>query len=86
MAISHAMPLLQGRQLREADAVTLLSRKRNMVEITVGICEAFKAIGIDISEADLRRFEQALHERGLNVAPLALTRDDIEQPHPDGRF
>lgn len=41
-----------------------------MIEITVGLCESFKAIGIDISEADLRKFEQALYERGLNVAPL----------------
>lgn len=40
-----------------------------MIEITVGICEAFKAIGIDISEADLKKFEQALYDRGLNVAP-----------------
>lgn len=55
-----------------------------MIEITVGICESFKAIGIDISEDDLRRFEQALYEHGLNVAPLAITRDDIESPHPDG--
>jgi hypothetical protein len=53
-----------------------------MIEITVGLCESFKAIGIDISEADLRKFEQALYERGLNVAPLALTRDDIESPRP----
>jgi hypothetical protein len=43
----------------------------DMIEITVGICEAFKVIGIDISEADLRKFEQALYERGLNVAPRA---------------
>lgn len=56
-----------------------------MLEITVGICESFREIGIDISEADLKRFEQALYERGLNIAPLALTRDDIERPHPDGR-
>lgn len=56
-----------------------------MIEITVGICEAFKAIGIDISESELKKFERALHDRGLNVAPLALTRDDIESPHPDGR-
>lgn len=42
-----------------------------MIEITVGICESFKAIGIDISEADLRKFEQALYDRGLNVAPRA---------------
>jgi hypothetical protein len=55
-----------------------------MIEITVGLCESFKAIGIDVSEADLRRFEQALYERGLNVAPLTLTRDDIEAPHPFG--
>lgn len=40
-----------------------------MIEITVGICEAFKEIGIDISEANLKKFEQALYERGLNVAP-----------------
>lgn len=40
-----------------------------MIEITVGICESFKMIGIDISEVDLRRFEAALYERGLNVAP-----------------
>jgi hypothetical protein len=56
-----------------------------MIEITVGICEAFKAIGVDISEADLMKFERALYERGLNVAPLMLTRDDIERPHPDER-
>jgi hypothetical protein len=56
-----------------------------MIEITVGICEAFREIGIDISEADLKRFEKALYDRGLNVAPLAITRDDIESPHPDGR-
>ena len=42
-----------------------------MIEITVGICEAFKEIGVDISEADLRRFEKALYERGLTVAPRA---------------
>lgn len=42
-----------------------------MIEITVGICEAFKEIGIDISEADLKKFEKALYERGLNVAPRA---------------
>lgn len=41
-----------------------------MIDITVGLCESFKAIGIDISEADLRKFERALFERGLNVAPL----------------
>ena len=40
-----------------------------MIEITVGICEAFKEIGIDISEEDLKKFEKALYERGLNVAP-----------------
>lgn len=40
-----------------------------MIEITVGICEAFREIGIDISEADLKTFERALYERGLNVAP-----------------
>lgn len=40
-----------------------------MIEITVGLCESFKAIGIDISEADLRKFEHALYDRGLNVAP-----------------
>ncbi len=44
-----------------------------MVEITVGLCEAFKEIGIDISETDLRRFEKALYERGLNVAPRLPT-------------
>jgi hypothetical protein len=43
------------------------------VEITVPLCEAFKEIGIDISEQDLRKFERALYERGLNVAPLAPT-------------
>ena len=56
-----------------------------MIEITVGICEAFREIGVDISGADLKKFERALYERGLNVAPLMLTRDDIERPHPDGR-
>ena len=40
-----------------------------MIEITVGLCEAFRTIGINISEADLRKFEKALYERGLNVAP-----------------
>lgn len=40
-----------------------------MVEITVGICESFRVIGIDISQEDLRKFEQALYVRGLNVAP-----------------
>jgi hypothetical protein len=40
-----------------------------MVEITVPLCEAFREIGINISEADLRRFEKALYDRGLNVAP-----------------
>jgi hypothetical protein len=40
-----------------------------MIEITVPLCEAFREIGIDISEADLKRFERALYERGLNVAP-----------------
>lgn len=44
-----------------------------MIEITVGICEAFKEIGIDISETDLRRFEKALYDRGLNVAPRQQT-------------
>jgi len=44
-----------------------------MIEITVPLCEAFKEIGIDISESDLRRFEKALYERGLNVAPRALS-------------
>lgn len=44
-----------------------------MIEITVPLCEAFKAIGIDISEADLKRFEKALYDRGLNVAPRSLT-------------
>jgi hypothetical protein len=39
-----------------------------MIEITVPLCEAFREIGIDISEADLKRFERALYERGLNVA------------------
>lgn len=43
------------------------------IGITVPLCESFKAIGIDISEDDLRKFEQALYERGLNVAPRALT-------------
>lgn len=56
-----------------------------MIEITVGICESFREIGIDISEDDLKKFEKALYERGLNVAPLMLTSDDIERPHPDGR-
>lgn len=51
-----------------------------MVEITVGICEAFKEIGVDISEADLRRFEKALYERGLNVAPRA---NHSLEPMPD---
>lgn len=46
-----------------------------MIEITVGICESFKEIGIDISEEDLRRFEKALYERGLNIAPLAQGSD-----------
>lgn len=41
-----------------------------MIEITVPLCESFKAIGIDISEEELRKFEQALYERGLNIAPL----------------
>lgn len=41
-----------------------------MKEITVGICEAFKEIGINISEADLNKFERALYDHGLNVAPL----------------
>jgi hypothetical protein len=48
---------------------TLKNKEIVVVEITVGVCESFKAIGIDISEADLRKFEQALYERGLNVAP-----------------
>ncbi len=43
-----------------------------MIEITVGICESLKVIGIDISEADLRKFEKALYERGLNVAPRTV--------------
>lgn len=46
-------------------------REGPMVEITVGLCESFKTIGIDISEADLKRFERALYEHGLNVAPRA---------------
>jgi hypothetical protein len=48
-----------------------------MIEITVGLCESFKAIGIDISEADLRKFEQALYERGLNVAPRAARAEPV---------
>ncbi len=41
------------------------------IEVTTALCESFKEIGIDISEIGLRRFEKALYERGLNVAPLA---------------
>ncbi|MGW1422680.1 hypothetical protein ACWAT4_21500 [Bradyrhizobium manausense] len=52
-----------------------------MIEITVGICEAFKAIGIDISEADLKKFEQTLYDRGLNVAP----RTHGHHAAPDGK-
>lgn len=37
-------------------------------EITVPLCESFAAIGIDISEEQLRKFEGALFARGLNVA------------------
>lgn len=51
-----------------------------MVEITVGLCESFKAIGIDISEADLRKFERALYDRGLNVAPRAIAQ--TKKPAP----
>lgn len=43
-----------------------------MLEITVGICEAFKEIGIDISEEDLGLFEKALYERGLHITPRQL--------------
>lgn len=50
-----------------------------MIEITVPLCEAFKAIGIDISEADLKKFEQALYERGLNVAPRINPRPNPAQ-------
>jgi hypothetical protein len=39
--------------------------------ITVPLCESFKVIGIDISEQDLRSFEAALYQRGLNVALTA---------------
>lgn len=38
-------------------------------EITVPLCESFREIGIDISAADLKKFERALYERGLNIAP-----------------
>lgn len=41
-------------------------------EITVPLCESFAAIGIDISETDLLKFEAALFQRGLNVAQSSL--------------
>lgn len=50
-----------------------------MIEITVPLCESFKKIGIDISEDDLRQFEKALYERGLNVAPRALPHDIVDR-------
>lgn len=56
-----------------------------MEEITVPLCEAFKAIGIDISETDLWRFEKALYERGLNVALLTAYDYDIDRPRPGSR-
>jgi hypothetical protein len=59
--------------------------ERTMTEITVPLCEAFKAIGIDISETDLWRFEKALYERGLNVAALTAYDYDPERPHPGAR-
>lgn len=40
-----------------------------IIEITVPLCESFREIGIDISAADLRKFERALYDRGLNIAP-----------------
>lgn len=55
-----------------------------MIEITVGICEAFKAIGVDISEADLKKFEQALYERHLNVAPRRGDKPEFFWSPPDG--
>lgn len=48
---------------------------------TVEICESFKAIGIDISEHELRTFERALYERGLNIAARRTHPVDIS---PDG--
>lgn len=54
-----------------------------MIEITVPLCEAFREIGIDISELDLRRFEKALYARGLNVAPRAPTyQEGLGQSRP----
>lgn len=50
----------------------------NAAEITVSLCESFAEIGIDISEADLNRFERALYERGLNVAPLDKVWNDAQ--------
>lgn len=44
-----------------------------MIEMTVRICESFAAIGIAISEEQLRKFEKALFERGVNFAPIKNT-------------
>ena len=49
--------------------------------ITVPLCESFRAIGVDISEDDLRKFAGALYDRGLNVAQrTALTAPDKGGP------
>jgi hypothetical protein len=49
-------------------------------EITVPLCESFAAVGIDISEADLRKFEKALFERGLNVAHRRTADETKQEP------
>jgi hypothetical protein len=48
--------------------------------MTVGICESFASIGIDISEDQLRQFEKSLFERGLN---FALRTPPSPGEHPD---
>lgn len=47
--------------------------------ITIPLCESFAAIGWDISERDLRKFEGALFRRGLNIATLTAP----PKPAPD---
>jgi hypothetical protein len=56
----------KGRLVYDKERRTIVSAP---VEITVPLCESFRAIGIDISEEQLREFEKALFERGLNVSP-----------------
>lgn len=51
------------------------------MEITVPLCEAFAAIGIDITQEQLKTFERALYERGLNVAPRTTEQHEPQTDH-----